>query len=234
MLYFICELLVFPMLHNSRVECSQQRRHAISLVNRALFTGIFVSLSFLCCQCKGGNLLDDVNSSSHLVCGRNAAFIFLVMNGVDVEDNAFKQITLGSEGVSMLQLRDFFQDHGIATQVRKFRSDEITNMPLPAIWRSHDHEVHHYFIVYKTSDSGIYAIDGTTGREVRFKTSRVDDFFTGYAIVPDHPLFGSGLRDIRLSFGLCAFNMALVGILVRQKYRRNSRKKGTDHPRQLA
>ncbi len=122
----------------------------------------------------------------------------------------------------MQQLRDFCDSIGVATEVRKFRADDVQAMPLPAIWQLYgESDQFHYSVVYAINENGIYALDGTTGEDLQIAQNR----FTGYALISKRSsrhLIAQVLGGSVLAWMSVGLNITLLWVLVRYRSRSNS------------
>ncbi len=124
---------------------------------------------------------DEVVLRESVLCGPNAALLYLTLNGIAVNDEQIDSIVCEAEGASMHELNRFINSMGISTQVRNFRLDEAYQMRLPAIWLT---PKKHYLVVTGFDSEGIHAFDGTTGQQITIRKENLRKFFSGNAIVP--------------------------------------------------
>lgn len=126
-----------------------------------------------------------VVTRSDLRCGPNALLMFLTLCEKPVPDAAISAIQCGPTGASLLQLRDAAHSAGLATEVRQYQISEVDSVPLPAIVQSQSGPTsYHYYVWCEITPDAVRALDGTTGEEFRIFRERLDNFWTGFALVP--------------------------------------------------
>lgn len=175
---------------------------------------LIVHLSLLDLACRGEERVNSSVPRVSVVCGPNAVLMFLVLCGADANDESLATISCGDDGASLLQLRDFCNSNGVRAEVRKFGSQDILRLPLPAILLSTGN---HYVVAYRTDTRGIDVLDGTTGAKMRIADDRFDSFLSGYALVRKEnardqavALFRQPSRDLLL----CVVNIVVTSILI--------------------
>jgi ABC-type bacteriocin/lantibiotic exporter with double-glycine peptidase domain len=150
-----------------------------------------------------------------VVCGPNAALMYLTLCGVDVDGKAVNQINCSPAGASLLELQDFCASAGVSSEVRKYSPSEYDAMPLPAIVQARSRGGgHHFYVVYHVDRDWMSTLDGTTGRQMHIPAERVGGFLTGYALVPSSSVFGRVLSAGAV-FNWCLFatNVALTVLI---------------------
>lgn len=168
-----------------------------------------------------------------LRCGPNCLYAMLVSAGFDPGQIAhIHDMPVTGEGASMLSLKERAARSGLATEVRRYPSHAITEIPTPAILQfrnSSDAPTRHHFRLYqgRTRD-GVRLLDGTTGETQVWPTEYVERVWTGYALVQvggGHYALLGGLSS-GPAVGLSV--AALAALVCWQTSRREPQPRGSD------
>jgi predicted double-glycine peptidase len=126
-------------------------------------------------------------------CGPNSLYLLLKLWGRPVPYGELeKDLPVEERGISMLQLRDAAQRHGLRATVCRYTMDELQNRPLPLIAHFPEEVAGkaggHYVVVVKVvpqgDERGVWFIDGTNGQLTRFRWERFPAFWSGYVLEP--------------------------------------------------
>jgi ABC-type bacteriocin/lantibiotic exporter with double-glycine peptidase domain len=87
-------------------------------------------------------------------------------------------------GVSLLDLCRIANAKGCPSEIRRFESSDLFQLPTPAIVQAKSGTVlTHYCVVYRAEPTGLYIMDGFSPKSQRIKPSSVDDVLTGYVLI---------------------------------------------------
>lgn len=146
--------------------------------------------------------------------------MFLRFLGIE-HDQLYEEcaVPVDYEGSSLLSLQKNVSKFNIESEIRRYNSEDIDHVPLPAIAHLYTSPTTltglHFGVFYDLDKEYVYMLDGTTGDKRRIHRGKLKDFWSGYALVNK-----AAFRDS----GRYAIIMFLVGsilgvVLVRQTVR---------------
>lgn len=119
-----------------------------------------------------------------LVCGPNATLLLLTMCGLAVSEAEIAKLHSNERGASLAEMQAFCRAAGLETEVLRFEIDDASHVRLPAIVHSDTGETDHYYVWYDVTEHFVLALDSTTGEKLSFRREKLDEFWTGYTLVP--------------------------------------------------
>ena len=155
-----------------------------------------------------------------LVCGPNSLFIFMILcNHAEITFDKLKGLPISSNGTSLLVLRDTAKRFGVETEVRRYSTDEIDSVPLPAIGQFSTDPTSmtrlHFDVIYKVDARRVYVVNGTTGFKESINRLKLPIKWTGYAMVKKSSGVRSRLNKQILTWATGCFILADLAILIR-------------------
>lgn len=156
-------------------------------IQKLLVACAIISASTLSAPCET-NIVSTPSYREYLRCGPNSLFLFLHLLGrSDVSLLQLEHLEISSEGSSLLTLCNAANELGVNAEIRRYRSEEIEFVPLPAIIQFKNYSSsltpYHFNVVYRIDAERYYMIDGTSGARFSGLLERLPYFWTGYAMV---------------------------------------------------
>src|ERR1043165_1871550 len=158
-----------------------------------------------------------MNYKEILQCGPNSLYMFFILSGHrGIRLEQLDDIAIGIDGSSLLSLRDAAQKFHVKTEIRRYRPEEITSVPLPAIAPFFSSEssftTNHFNVIYKVDRDKVYVLNGTTGLEDWYHRTRLAAFWNGVALVEKRSSFS--IPPVKWTFliGLSVVDAAIVAV----------------------
>jgi ABC-type bacteriocin/lantibiotic exporter with double-glycine peptidase domain len=155
-------------------------------------------------------------------CGPNAIYMFLILCDVNPTEASVRSIVYGAEGASFGDLIKCAEACGVDTEVRKYAPGDFQRMRLPAICQTsggrEGGRIKHFYVAYDVDSTGIWTLDGTTGKRSRIRKERIADYLSGYALVRKSSFLSviSGY-GVWFTLTLLAANLVLLNDLWRKR-----------------
>lgn len=151
-------------------------------------------------------------------CGPNAIFMFLVLCGANPTEDSVASIVYGDDGASFADLMRFANTYGVHTEVRRYAPGDFQRMRLPAICQTRGGlaggRIKHFLVAYDVDPTGIWTLDGTTGKRFRVRKDRIADYLSGYALVRKSSLLSLiSNNQVWFTLSLLAANLVLLNDL---------------------
>lgn len=139
----------------------------LSIGHRLRLLIFCVCSSSLACAVEGGEGALHLRSRSKAICGVNAAYLFLRLHGAIVDYQQLEAaLPVESAGLSMLQLKQLANRHGVESIVRRAQLRDIPAHDYPIICLlkpTQADQVGHYIVLVRREGSFVQMIDGTRG-----------------------------------------------------------------------
>jgi ABC-type bacteriocin/lantibiotic exporter with double-glycine peptidase domain len=107
-------------------------------------------------------------------------------NGLPIEPTALRTglAPRNAHGLSLLEIAKALQSRSLDVEVRKIAVRDLRWLPQPSILHIRSDEGEgHYLVALSATDSGLAAVDATTGRERVYPADLLERDWTGYVIV---------------------------------------------------
>jgi hypothetical protein len=196
-----------------------------SAIRRPARLGLLFVVAFSLAASSAGAGRDTQTSALErsLNCGPNAIYMFLVLCGANPTEDSVRSIVYGADGASFADMIVFSETYGVHTEVRKYAPVDFQRMPLPAICQTRGGREHnrikHFHVAYDVDPTGIWTLDGTTGKRARIRKDRIADYLSGYALVRKSSFLSViSEYDVWFTLTLVAANLVLLIDLSRKRF----------------
>lgn len=156
----------------------------------------------------------------YLNCGRNALYIYLYLaTGIEPTSSLISNVPITSDGTSMLLLKEASNKGGIRSDVRRYGTGQVDQIPLPALIQirtgAQSGSPGHYGVIYKVDRRAVYIFDGTTGESMRCARTNLARLWTGVVMSPEQRrswllVRAAALKDNSVWFAIGGFLICVV------------------------
>ncbi len=140
-------------------------------------------------------------------CAPNCLYLLLCAYGVACDfDQVVRELPVGEGGASMLELRDAADRLGLPCEIHRLDLDTAQlaqcRLPVVAYFTAsyHGNRTGHFVLVYDVVSEGdrkgVWFIDSTDGKQVRYPWERFPVKWSGHVLMPKHSAVLSGFLPI--------------------------------------
>ena len=161
-----------------------------SEVRDMLSIEVLVAL-FLLLTVESENALRHRACPELFLCGPKAVYMLLKLQGHDVHfSDVIEGTTVGSRGVSLINVKDMLAKHGIASDIIKCTPNDLPGLRTPYIMYTYTpkvpSDIGHFVVVTAVTDEAVDVVDAHSGLKERYYIEKLkhSSMWDGILIVP--------------------------------------------------